>query len=107
MALLPFPRIDGFGSVHGVPTLPHGFGDVFESYRIPTGEVELHAVVGGEGPPLLLLGGWPQNWYLWRDVMLPLARSFTLVVPDPAASASPTSPIGATTRERSVATSSA
>lgn len=83
MALLPFPRVDGFGSVHGVPTLPPGFAEVFESYRIPTGEVELHAVVGGEGPPLLLLGGWPQNWYLWRDVMLPLARRFTLVVPDP------------------------
>ena len=30
-----------------------------------------------------MLGGWPQNWYIWRDVMLPLAQRFTLVVPDP------------------------
>lgn len=79
----PFPNIKGFGSVHGVPSLPPGFDDVFESYRVPTGEIELHAVIGGEGPPLLLLGGWPQSWYIWRDVMLPLAERFTLVVPDP------------------------
>jgi pimeloyl-ACP methyl ester carboxylesterase len=79
----PFPNITGFGSVHGVPSLPPGFTDVFESYRVPTGEIALHAVIGGKGPPLLLLGGWPQNWYIWRDVMLPLAERFTLVVPDP------------------------
>ncbi len=45
----PFPNIKGFGSVHGVPSLPPGFIDVFESYRVPTGEIELHAVIGGEG----------------------------------------------------------
>ena len=78
-----FPTERGFGSVHGVPILPKGFLDEFESYRIPTGEVELHAVIGGTGPPLLLLGGWPQNWYIWRDIMLPLAKSFSVVAPDP------------------------
>lgn len=83
MTALRFPILDGFGSVHGVSTLPDGFTDVFESYSVPTGQIALHAVVGGEGPPLLLLGGWPQNWYIWRDVMLPLAKDFTLVVPDP------------------------
>lgn len=83
MSLLSFSKLSGFGSVHGVPSLPTGFTDLFESYLIPTGEVELHAVLGGKGPPLLLLGGWPQNWYIWRDVMLPLAERFSLVVPDP------------------------
>ena len=83
MTALPFPVVKGFGSVHGVPSLPDGFTGVFESYLIPTGEIALHAVVGGDGPPLLLLGGWPQNWYIWRDVMLPLAKHFTLIVPDP------------------------
>ena len=83
MAALEFPTTNEFGSVHDVPVLPQGFAEVFESYRIPAGEVELHAVVGGKGPPLLLLGGWPQNWYIWRDVMLPLADRFTVVVPDP------------------------
>lgn len=83
MNVLSFPIVNGFGSVHGVPVLPDGFTAVFESYRIPAGQIDLHAVVGGDGPPLLLLGGWPQNWYIWRDVMLPLANHFTLIVPDP------------------------
>ncbi|NYD89186.1 alpha/beta fold hydrolase [Sphingomonas melonis] len=78
-----YPILTGFGSVHGVPALPSGFDDRFESYQVPVGDISLHAVVGGEGPPLLLLGGWPQNWYIWRDVMLPLSERFTLVVPDP------------------------
>ena len=28
----------------------------------------------GEGPPVLLLHGWPTSSYLWRDVMPPIAR---------------------------------
>ena len=83
MSKLPFPTVSGFGSVHGVPSLPHGFAGTFDSYKVPTGEIDLHAVIGGEGPPLLLLGGWPQNWYIWREVMLPLARQFTVIAPDP------------------------
>jgi pimeloyl-ACP methyl ester carboxylesterase len=83
MKRLPFPTLDGFGSVHGVPVLSEGFLEIFESYRVPTGETALHVVVGGDGPPLLLLTGWPQSWYAWRDVMMPLASSYTLIVPDP------------------------
>jgi len=39
-------------------------------------------VTGGEGPPLLLVHGWPQTWYAWRLVMPALARDFSVVVPD-------------------------
>ena len=39
-------------------------------------------VTGGDGPPLLLVHGWPQTWYAWRLVMPALARSFHVVVPD-------------------------
>lgn len=75
--------IDGFGSVHDVPRLPAGFRDVFNSYLVDTGGVRLHAVVGGEGRPLLLLGGWPQNWFAWRYLMLPLSKRFTVIAVDP------------------------
>ena len=40
------------------------------------GDVRLHAVIGGDGPPLLLVHGWPQTWYAWRMVMPALARDF-------------------------------
>ncbi|MCY1259845.1 Soluble epoxide hydrolase [compost metagenome] len=76
-------RAAGYGSVHDVPQLAAGFTDVFESYLVPAGDLTLHAVIGGQGAPLLLLGGWPQNWFAWRHLMLPLARSFTVIAVDP------------------------
>lgn len=56
---------------------------IFKSYMIDTGEVELHAVIGGSGEPLLLHAGWPQNWYAWRDLMIPLSQHFTVIAVDP------------------------
>jgi len=44
--------------------------------------VRLHAVIGGDGPPLLLIHGWPENWYAWRLVMPALARDFTIIAVD-------------------------
>jgi pimeloyl-ACP methyl ester carboxylesterase len=39
-------------------------------------------VTGGDGPPLLLVHGWPQTWYAWRLIMPALARDFFVVAPD-------------------------
>jgi len=60
---------EGPGSVSGAPNLPAGFTDTFTSRYIDTGKVRLHAVIGGDGPPLLLIHGWPGSWYYWRLVM--------------------------------------
>jgi pimeloyl-ACP methyl ester carboxylesterase len=76
-------RTDAPGSVSRAPRLPAGFTDTFTSYLVDTGRVRLHAVVGGAGPPLLLVPGWPQNWFAWRHLMPGLARGFTVVVADP------------------------
>jgi len=73
---------EGPGSVSGAPNLPAGFTDTFTSRFIDTGELRLHAVIGGEGPPLLLVHGWPQTWYAWRMVMPTLARDFQVVAVD-------------------------
>ena len=73
---------DGPGSVAGAPNLPAGFTDTFTSRYIDTGEVRLHAVIGGEGPPLLLVHGWPESWYAWRFVMPALARDFEVIAVD-------------------------
>jgi len=64
------------------PDLPRGFRDTFTSRLIDTGEVRLHAVVGGDGPPLLLVHGWPGSWYYWRQVMPALARDFEVIAVD-------------------------
>lgn len=62
--------------------LPEGFLDVFTSRLVEVNGLRLHAVTGGDGPPLLLIGGWPQTWYAWREVMPALARRHTVVAVD-------------------------
>jgi pimeloyl-ACP methyl ester carboxylesterase len=77
---LPTPQ--GPGSASGAPNLPPGFSDVFTSQYVDTGSVRLHAVTGGDGPPLLLIHGWPGSWYYWRLVMPALAQDFAVVAVD-------------------------
>ena len=73
---------EGPGSVSGAPNLPAGFTDTFTSRYIDTGDLRQHVVTGGDGPPLLLVHGWPQTWYAWRLIMPALARGFLVVAPD-------------------------
>ena len=73
---------EGPGSVSGAPNLPAGFTDTFTSRYVDAGELRLHAVTGGEGPPLLLVHGWPQLWYQFRLIMPTLARDFQVVAVD-------------------------
>lgn len=73
---------EGPGSVSGAPNLPEGFADTFTSHFVDAGELKLHAVIGGEGPPLLLIHGWPETWYAWRMVMPKLAEDFEVIAVD-------------------------
>jgi pimeloyl-ACP methyl ester carboxylesterase len=73
---------EGPGSVSGAPGLPAGFTDTFTSRYIDTGDLRLHAVIGGDGPPLLLIHGWPETWYAWRLLMPALARDFEVIAVD-------------------------
>ncbi|MEL6976020.1 MAG: alpha/beta hydrolase [Bacteroidota bacterium] len=44
--------------------------------------INIHAVVGGTGEPLLLLHGAPESHVMWRDLAPKLAKNFTVIVPD-------------------------
>ena len=46
--------------------------------------VGLHYIEAGQGDPVLLLPGWPQDWYAWRK-MVPLlvAQHRRVIVLDP------------------------
>src|SRR4029077_16864536 len=46
------------------------------------GEVLLHYVTAGQGPPVVLLHGWPQTWWEWRHTMAALAPHYTVIAPD-------------------------
>lgn len=56
--------------------------DVFEERRLSVGEAEIYFRVGGKGPPLLLLHGYPQTHVMWHRVAPRLSKAFTLVMPD-------------------------
>ena len=56
--------------------------DGFTERRIATGEAELYARIGGEGPPLVCLHGYPQSHLTWRKVAPLLAERYTVVLPD-------------------------
>ncbi|MFC8082462.1 alpha/beta fold hydrolase [Streptomyces sp. NPDC057340] len=64
---LPLPDLDGF---------THRWVDA--------GGVRLHAVEGGQpdGPAVVLLAGFPQTWWAWRQVMPTLADRFRVIAID-------------------------
>ncbi|GAA1752461.1 alpha/beta fold hydrolase [Agromyces humatus] len=80
--LTRFPVADGAGSVSQAPDLPEGFADTFTSRYIEANGIRQHVVVGGQGPALVLVHGWPQTWYAWRLLMPKLAKRFTVIAPD-------------------------
>lgn len=63
-------------------TLPTGFDETFSHRKAFVNGILLHFVIGGSGPPLLLLHGWMGSWYSWRKVMPKLAEKFTVIAPD-------------------------
>ena len=54
----------------------------FEYRRMNVEGVTVNFAVGGSGPPLMLLHGYPENHLMWRRVGPALARDHTVVVAD-------------------------
>lgn len=51
-------------------------------HRFSSGEAEIFARIGGSGPPLLLLHGFPQTHAMWHRLAPRLMEEFTCIVPD-------------------------
>lgn len=58
------------------------FDHRFRLERRAVNGTELNVRHGGDGPPLLLLHGFPQTHAIWHRVAPHLARHYTLVMPD-------------------------
>ncbi|MCZ6587249.1 MAG: alpha/beta hydrolase, partial [Alphaproteobacteria bacterium] len=56
--------------------------DGFQQQEFDTGEVTINARVGGDGPPVLLLHGYPQTHAMWHAVAPRLAERYTVVCTD-------------------------
>jgi len=57
-------------------------GSGFEHRFVHVDGEFIHYVIGGSGPPLVLLHGWPQTWWTWHDVMPDLAQDHTVIAFD-------------------------
>src|SRR4029450_4194394 len=54
----------------------------FTKHRIRTSGAEIHCEIGGSGPALLLVHGYPQTHAMWHRIAPALAQTFTVVCPD-------------------------
>ncbi|WP_312608334.1 alpha/beta fold hydrolase [Agrobacterium pusense] len=58
-------ELDGFTS---------GFADV--------NGIRMHYVTGGNGPPVVMMPGWPQTWWAFNKIMPALAEDYTVIAVD-------------------------
>jgi haloacetate dehalogenase len=54
----------------------------FESKTVKVADADIFCRIGGSGPALLLLHGYPQSHAIWHKIAPKLAEHFTLVLPD-------------------------
>ena len=63
-------------------TVDAQFFPAFRTEDVRTSGAVIHSVIGGSGPPVLLLHGAPQSRVSWAAVARELARDYTVVVTD-------------------------
>lgn len=62
-------------AVEGLSVFTHRYAEV--------NGTRIHYVIGGSGPAIVLLHGWPYTWAEWRKLMPLLANAgFTVIAPD-------------------------
>jgi haloacetate dehalogenase len=54
----------------------------FKTRTVRTSGATVHLVWKGEGPPVLLLHGYPQTHAMWHRIAPALARDYTVLCPD-------------------------
>ena len=67
---------------HAEPSAAADLFAGFEAREVPTSRGAVHAMVGGSGPPLLLLHGYPQSHLMWHAAAPLLAERHTVVAAD-------------------------
>jgi pimeloyl-ACP methyl ester carboxylesterase len=73
------PRLDA------VQAARRELGIEVDARKIDVGEVELFVVRAGppDGPPVVLLHGFPEFWYAWKGVIVPLTKAgYRVILPD-------------------------
>lgn len=56
--------------------------DTFHRRTVQAGDVRINTLTAGDGPPVLLLHGYPQNHLIWHHIAPALAQNHTVVLTD-------------------------
>lgn len=72
------PPVASAGVSQGLEQMPAGFTE----HKTTVGSLGVNYVIGGHGPTVVLLHGYPQTWYMWRHIMPALAEHYTVIAPD-------------------------
>jgi pimeloyl-ACP methyl ester carboxylesterase/quinol monooxygenase YgiN len=78
----PAAYVPGTPGIAPPAAVPAAVPPGFTSERRLVNGVRMHYVVGGSGTPIVLLHGFPNTWYAWRDVMPRLAERHTVIAVD-------------------------
>jgi pimeloyl-ACP methyl ester carboxylesterase len=62
--------------------LPTGLGKEFASETATVNGITLHYIRGGNGPAVILIHGFPQDWFEYHAIMPRLAKQFTVIAID-------------------------
>jgi pimeloyl-ACP methyl ester carboxylesterase len=54
----------------------------FSEHKTQVAGIGINYVIGGHGPTLVLIHGYPQTWYEWHGIMPALAEHYTVIAPD-------------------------
>ena len=54
----------------------------FQKKTFSSASISINYVVGGSGPPLLLLHGYPQTYFIWHKIACELSNKYTVVASD-------------------------
>jgi haloacetate dehalogenase len=76
---------DSLASAASVKSAARPATDFFPGFRrlsVHTTGTDINVMIGGQGPPLLLLHGYPQTHIEWRKVAPELAKTHTVVLAD-------------------------
>lgn len=66
----------------GAPEIPGAAQRTVTIQSHDAGTFDVHYYEAGDGPPVLLLHGWPQDAWCWRGVIPLLADRYRLIAPD-------------------------
>ena len=74
----PFPLVNASAPFDSV-----SFFKTFKSAYVTTNGIKMHYVIGGTGKQVVVLvHGFPSDWYSWRKIMPVLAKEYTVIAPD-------------------------